>query len=45
MCGDFAAVLKATFSYAMAVMDKVEGWNEDVAWCGQNLFLMRTNRF
>ena len=25
----FAAVPKATFSYAMSVMDKVEGWNEE----------------
>ena len=27
--GPFAAVPKATFSSAMAVMDKVEGWNEE----------------
>ena len=25
----FAAVLKATFSFAMSVLDKVEGWNEE----------------
>ena len=29
----FAAVLKATFSYAMALMDKVEGWKEE-KWVG-----------
>ena len=29
----FAAVPKATFSFAMTVMDKVEGWNEE-QWVG-----------
>ena len=32
----FAAVPKATFSFAMAVMDKVEGWNDE-EWVGSNL--------
>ena len=32
----FAAVPKATFSFAMAVMDKVEGWNEK-KWVGSYL--------
>ena len=32
----FAAVPKATFSYAMAVMDKVEGWKEE-QWVGSYL--------
>ena len=29
----FAAVRKATFSFAMVVMNKVEGWNEE-KWVG-----------
>ena len=32
----FAAVSEATFSFAMAVMDKVEGWNEE-KWVGSYL--------
>ena len=32
----FAAVPKAIFSFAMAVMDKVEGWNEE-KWVGSYL--------
>ena len=32
----FAAVPKASFSFAMAVMDKVEGWNEE-KWVGSYL--------
>ena len=32
----FAAVPKATFSSSMAVMDKVEGWNEE-KWAGSYL--------
>ena len=32
----FAAVPKTTFSFAMTVMDKVEGWHEE-KWVGQNL--------
>ena len=32
----FAAVPKATFSYAIAVMDKVEGWKEE-EWVGSHL--------
>ena len=32
----FAAVQKATFSYAIAVMDKVEGWKEG-RWVGSYL--------
>ena len=32
----FAAVPKATFSRAMAVMDKVEGWKEE-EWVGSYL--------
>ena len=37
-CGrrPFAAVPKATFSFAMALMDKVGGWNEE-QWEGSNL--------
>ena len=31
----FAAVPKATFSCAVAVMDKVEGWNEE-KWVGSS---------
>ena len=33
----FAAVPKATFSGAMAVMYKVEGWNEEEWWVGSHL--------
>ena len=32
----FAAVPKATFSFAMAVMDNVERWNEE-EWVESNL--------
>ena len=32
----FTAVPKATFSFAMTVMDKVEGWNEE-QWVGSYL--------
>ena len=37
MCdGPFAAVPKATFSHAIAVTDKVEGWKEE-KWVGSYL--------
>ena len=32
----YAAVPKATFSFAMALFDKVGGWNEE-KWMGSNL--------